>query len=113
LNIYGSDSLTGGAGANLLIGGEGNDTLNQIAVADDFDSVVDNDRVIGGNAPQARPAPVRPAAITPTVIAAPAVASSASPLSDNEASSDDNGTVNPAALDEVFGDALIVDLFEI
>jgi hypothetical protein len=113
----GSDSLAGGAGANLLIGGAGDDVLNNIAVADDFNEVVGTDRLIGGNAPQARPAPVQAGPVAAAFTIQPPIASeSASKSADDDdgANGSSNGSAaNLATLDSAFGDSLITEILEI
>jgi Ca2+-binding RTX toxin-like protein len=110
----GDDALVGGAGANSLIGGEGNDTLNNIAVADDFNAPVGIDHLIGGNAPQARPAPVSPTPLTASVNAPPPSANAVGAATDDNAESvNDRDDVDSATLDAAFGDALILDLLDL
>jgi Ca2+-binding RTX toxin-like protein len=102
----GSDSLFGGSGTDSLVGGAGNDILNNIAVADDFNGTVGDDLLIGGDAPQARPAPAEaiPAA-APSFSLPPSLASSSTPA---ESDSDEQET-----LDAAFDSPLLFDLLEL
>ncbi|MGZ0170991.1 MAG: beta strand repeat-containing protein [Planctomycetales bacterium] len=113
----GSDSLAGGAGANSLIGGTGDDVLNSIAVPDDFNATVGTDHLIGGNAPQARPAPVEagPVAAAFTIQPPSTSASASNSANDDDEShgSSDGTAANLATLDSAFGDSLITEILEI
>lgn len=109
----GSDSLAGGAGANSLIGGAGDDILNNIPTPDNFNAPVGTDHLNGGNAPQARPAPVAAAPLISDAIAPPAVAHSATPPTSDPDTSDNDQPATLATLDQAFQDSLIVDLLQI
>lgn len=113
----GSDSLAGGAGTNSLIGGAGDDTLNNISIPDSFNAPVGTDHLIGGNAPQARPALAQPGPVTAVFTIQPpsnsvSTSNSANDGDESTGSSDETAT-NLATLDSAFGDSLITKVLEI
>ncbi|MFT5093415.1 MAG: Ca2+-binding RTX toxin-like protein, partial [Porticoccaceae bacterium] len=104
----GADSIRGSGGRDTLIGGLGADTLNGQSVNDNFNQQVGPDRLIGGNPPAARPAPLT--LIETSIPETPLFLPPPLDRKQTAGSNDDGHETRIATIDETFASPLLAEL---